>query len=55
MCGIAGLVKKDGGAVSGIEIEKLTDIIIHRGPDDKGYFLKDNFAFGHRRLSIIYL
>jgi len=53
MCGIAGLVKKNGNAVSTIEIEKLTDIIIHRGPDDKGYYLKNNFALGHRRLSVL--
>lgn len=53
MCGIAGLVKKNGSEVLITEIVKLTDIVIHRGPDDKGYYLKNNFAFGHRRLSIL--
>jgi asparagine synthase (glutamine-hydrolysing) len=28
-------------------------LIIHRGPDDEGYYFGDMFAFGHRRLSIL--
>ncbi len=31
----------------------MNDKVIHRGPDDEGYFFEKNFAFGHRRLSII--
>lgn len=53
MCGIAGLVKKDGSDVSELEIRKLTDIIHHRGPNDEGYYLKKNLSLGHRRLSIL--
>ena len=53
MCGIAGIVKKDGGKVSESEIKTLTDIISHRGPDDEGNYIHNNFALGHRRLSIL--
>lgn len=31
----------------------MMDAIIHRGPDDKGSYVKGNVALGHRRLSII--
>ena len=31
------------------------DIISHRGPDDKGYFLENNVMLGQRRLSIVEL
>ena len=34
-------------------IRQLTEKIIHRGPDDTGYFIKNNIAFGFDRLSII--
>lgn len=53
MCGIAGIVKKDGTPVSLSLIKEMTDLIIHRGPDDEGFFLNNNLALGHRRLSIL--
>jgi asparagine synthase (glutamine-hydrolysing) len=31
----------------------MTDAIAHRGPDDEGFWIGENFAFGMRRLSII--
>lgn len=31
----------------------MNTLIEHRGPDDEGYFFHNNFAFGHRRLSIL--
>ena len=31
----------------------MTDAVAHRGPDGKGYYFGPNFAFGHRRLSIL--
>ncbi len=36
MCGIAGIVAMRAAAVCG-EIEKITRIVAHRGPDDYGY------------------
>ena len=51
MCGIAGFVnnKKDKQKI----IKKMTDKIVHRGPDAEGFYIDDNIALGHRRLSII--
>ena len=51
MCGIAGFIndKKDKKKI----IKDMTDKIIHRGPDAEGFYIDDNIALGHRRLSII--
>lgn len=56
MCGIAGLV--DFSFQSKIEnIQSMTDVLYHRGPDDGGYFFESGVnsqvGLGHRRLSII--
>ncbi len=51
MCGIVGFVSEEEN--KGIIIKKMTDRIIHRGPDQEGYYMDDNIALGHRRLSII--
>ncbi len=53
MCGISGIVNRQDNSVSKQEIESITTSIAHRGPDDQGLFLENNFALGHRRLSII--
>ena len=53
MCGISGKINKNNSSVSEKEIRSMNDLIIHRGPDSEGYFYGENFAFGHRRLSII--
>lgn len=53
MCGISGIIDKNNKAVSRTDIQAMNDLIVHRGPDDEGYFFGDNFAFGNRRLSII--
>jgi len=54
MCGIAGIVRvsgiRDGEAV---KVEKMAEIMKHRGPDDHGLRKAQNYAFAHRRLSII--
>ena len=51
MCGICGFTGKveNGEQV----LQKMTDIIAHRGPDGAGTYLTDQVALGHRRLSII--
>ncbi|HHR6146877.1 TPA: asparagine synthase (glutamine-hydrolyzing) [Providencia alcalifaciens] len=56
MCGIAGLI--DFNNKSNIRtLQKMTDILFHRGPDDSGYFFEDfkvsQVGLGHRRLSIL--
>jgi asparagine synthase (glutamine-hydrolysing) len=53
MCGIAGVFRKDFLPVSKELISKVNNLAEHRGPDAENYFLKNNFALGHRRLSII--
>jgi asparagine synthase (glutamine-hydrolysing) len=49
MCGIAGII----GAGRQEAIGKMTDALVHRGPDDSGYYVDDHIALGQRRLSII--
>jgi asparagine synthase (glutamine-hydrolysing) len=53
MCGICGIVHRPGS--EGIEsLEGMTDTMVHRGPDDRGYHYTDSrVGLGHRRLSII--
>jgi asparagine synthase (glutamine-hydrolysing) len=55
MCGIAGIVNISGQPVAQAEIEGLTDLVAHRGPDGAGHWFsaERNVALGHRRLAII--
>jgi len=53
MCGISGIINIDRSNVEKVEIENINNLIAHRGPDDDGFYFNENFAFGHRRLSII--
>ncbi|MBA3526446.1 MAG: asparagine synthase (glutamine-hydrolyzing) [Pseudomonadota bacterium] len=53
MCGIAGWYRRGGRPVERAIIERQCDRIVHRGPDDAGYFVDGDFGFGMRRLSII--
>ncbi|WP_323591506.1 asparagine synthase (glutamine-hydrolyzing) [Aliarcobacter butzleri] len=53
MCGISGIINKNSLKVERNEIQKINDLISHRGPDDEGFYFEKNFAFGHRRLSIL--
>ncbi len=52
MCGITGITDKQ---IENLEegIQKMTKCIVHRGPDDDGYFVDEQIALGMRRLSII--
>ncbi|WP_420547780.1 asparagine synthase (glutamine-hydrolyzing) [Curvivirga sp.] len=53
MCGIVGVVNNKREADNYELLEKMSDAIIHRGPDDSGFWACDGFGFGMRRLSII--
>ena len=56
MCGICGVIQIRGRPRPVIEAERLdwmTDLMTHRGPDDRGTFREDGVALGVRRLSII--
>ncbi|MFC6180621.1 asparagine synthase (glutamine-hydrolyzing) [Lactiplantibacillus daowaiensis] len=56
MCGFAGCLtdrtKADNEAYDQT-IHNMTKMIVHRGPDDDGYFADDHITMGFRRLSII--
>lgn len=54
MCGIAGYIDKTGKYRPEKKmVKKMTDAIIHRGPDAEGQWIDEYIALGHRRLSII--
>ena len=54
MCGIAGIFDTQSDAKPDEAlIRRMTDAIVHRGPDEAGYHLGPGVALGHRRLSII--
>lgn len=53
MCGIAGLINLNGNPAEPVLVRRMTDAIVHRGPDDEGIFTDRCLGLGHRRLSII--
>ena len=54
MCGIAGILDLTGNRVIANEIiQRMTQAIIHRGPDEEGYFQRPGLVLGSRRLSIV--
>ena len=52
MCGIVGIVKKEG-LVCASEIKIMADRLTFRGPNAEGFYCHKNVGIGHRRLSII--
>ncbi|WP_241073762.1 asparagine synthase (glutamine-hydrolyzing) [Achromobacter insuavis] len=50
MCGIAGIV---GGVPTLDQLKGMADAMVHRGPDDDGFYLADGVGFAFRRLSIV--
>jgi len=61
MCGIAGIASFSTDRLEEKTISRMTDVLSHRGPDDKGIYLSGlqnpnaslKVGLGHRRLSII--
>ncbi|MCO5090651.1 asparagine synthase (glutamine-hydrolyzing) [Bosea sp. (in: a-proteobacteria)] len=53
MCGIAGVLHRNGRPASPVILKAMTDIIAHRGPDGEGHYCDGPVGLGHRRLSII--
>jgi len=55
MCGINGIAlsPESGKTIDRSVIERMRDVIQHRGPDDYGLFIDGNIGLGHRRLSIV--
>ena len=54
MCGIAGVVDLTGRrAVPEGIVQRMAQALIHRGPDEDGFFNRPGVALGMRRLSIV--
>lgn len=56
MCGIVGYIDFSGKPIEKDTFDRMTDILAHRGPDDKGVEIFQGVPFvglGHRRLAII--
>lgn len=53
MCGITGIYYFDQREPSADILEKMTNMIYHRGPDDAGYLVDKGLGLGFHRLSII--
>jgi asparagine synthase (glutamine-hydrolysing) len=54
MCGITGLFHyQNERPLEPSVLQRMTDVIAHRGPDDDGFHFAGRVGLGHRRLSII--
>jgi asparagine synthase (glutamine-hydrolysing) len=53
MCGISVIISKGKCSIDKAQLISMNNQIIHRGPDDEGYFYGNDFGFGFRRLSIL--
>src|SRR5215204_3900841 len=53
MCGIVGIASRLGEERLTAALTSMNAALSHRGPDDEGAWVGQNFAFGMRRLSII--
>jgi len=54
MCGICGIYNYGSGLpVTREALKAMNDLIVHRGPDDEGYYAHENVGLAMRRLSII--
>ena len=53
MCGICGELKLDGSPADKTAIERMSERLARRGPDDGGIHQDGILGFGHRRLSVI--
>jgi len=54
MCGISGVYNfGTGEPVDRAALQRSTDAMVHRGPDDEGFYVSANIGLGNRRLSII--
>jgi asparagine synthase (glutamine-hydrolysing) len=52
MCGIAGKVPLEGPVERPV-IERMCEVLEHRGPDSRGLFLDDGVGLGIQRLAVI--
>ena len=53
MCGLTGLLSSESSNNIVEKVNKMTSMLVHRGPNNEGFWSKGNIGFGHRRLSIV--
>ena len=53
MCGIVGIANAHARRVSREDLERMNRCIVHRGPDEDGFFVRENIGLAMRRLAII--
>lgn len=53
MCGIAGILAREGNAADVAAVRRMSAALVHRGPDGAGFHADGPIALAHRRLSII--
>ena len=54
MCGICGVFNFESREkVDARLLKRMADTLVHRGPDDEGFFISGPVGLAHRRLSII--
>lgn len=53
MCGIAVICELSGKPADATTLERMTQSLVHRGPDDSGHYLDGSIGLGFRRLSIL--
>jgi len=53
MCGIGGIILRDGSEVARDDLFRMIDAVSHRGPDGGGSYVAPGLGLVHRRLSIL--
>ncbi|MGR3218745.1 MAG: asparagine synthase (glutamine-hydrolyzing), partial [Candidatus Anammoxibacter sp.] len=53
MCGICGKFSFNGSVVDKQAVTEMNRMMVHRGPDDEGYYITGEIGLGMRRLAII--
>ncbi len=54
MCGIVGIIERDPRErVDPTRLERMRDVLQHRGPDGHGLWVEGSVGLGHRRLAIV--
>ena len=53
MCGINGIKNFNQAPVQKAQLAAMNQLMVHRGPDDDGYYLHQSIGLAMRRLSII--
>ncbi|HEY9227468.1 MAG TPA: asparagine synthase (glutamine-hydrolyzing), partial [Gemmatimonadaceae bacterium] len=53
MCGFAVFIGQNGRAADRCVVKRMTETLVHRGPNDSGFWDDGSVAMGFRRLSIL--